>query len=124
MRPGDLEKIKTRLFDMRTQLIREVQHIEEAIQEDVQAPGEISHLPTHNADFAAEGIDVEIALAKNEEGILEMVEASLERLEQGTYGHCQNCDKEIPRARLDAIPYTPYCINCAQQLEQEQSATG
>ena len=121
MRASDLEKLRARLFDMRTQLIREVQQIEEALQEDVQAPGEISHVPTHNADFDVEGIDVEIALAKNEEGILEQVEAALERFEKGTYGRCENCNAEIPRQRLDAIPYTPHCINCAQEQEQSQA---
>ena len=118
MRSSDLKTYKARLFGMRSQLIREVNRIEEAIQEDVQTPGDISHVPTHNADFDAEGIDVDIALAKNEEGILEAVEAALERIEQKKFGRCEDCGAEISKQRLDAIPYTPHCISCAQQREQ------
>lgn len=118
MRKRDLEKFKSRLFEMRAQLIHEVQQIEEAIQDDVQSPGDISHLPTHNADFDAEGIDAQIALAQNEEGILEAVEGALERIEAGSFGECERCHREISDERLEAIPYSPYCIQCAQQLEQ------
>ena len=118
MRSSDLKAYTARLFDMRSQLIREVNRIEEAIQEDVQTPGDITHVPTHNADFDAEGIDVDIALAKNEEGILEAVEAALERLEQNKFGRCEECGAEISKQRLEAIPYTPCCIKCAQQREQ------
>ena len=118
MRKRDLEKFRPRLFEMRAELIHEVQRIEEAIQEDLQTPGDISHLPTHNADSDAEGIDAQIALAQNEEGILEAVEEALERFEAGTFGQCEQCHQPISDERLEAIPYSPYCIQCAQQLEQ------
>jgi len=118
MRASDLERFKTRLFGMRAQLIRDVQRIEEAIQEDVRTPGELSTVPTHNADFDAEGIDADIALAQNEESILEAVEEALERIEEGKFGICQQCGSPIPNERLEAIPYSAFCIRCASEQEK------
>ena len=49
---------------------------------------------------------------------LEQVEAALQRLDEGTYGKCTNCGKEIDAARLEALPYAVLCINCQEQQEQ------
>jgi DnaK suppressor protein len=40
-------------------------------------------------------------------------------MESGTYGQCEVCGKEIPKARLQATPYAPYCIACARELEKD-----
>ncbi|NDJ75278.1 MAG: hypothetical protein GYB65_03375 [Chloroflexi bacterium] len=42
------------------------------------------------------------------------IEDALSRYEQGTYGICENCGREIDLARLEAIPYTPHCLRCAE----------
>jgi RNA polymerase-binding protein DksA len=118
MQKKALASFKTKLLEMRRRLVEEVGHIEETIIEDNGGPRELSSLPTHNADHDSEGVDVQITLAQNEEGILEQVEAALGRIEDGSFGKCQNCGKEIASARLDALPYTAYCIHCAGQLQQ------
>ncbi len=102
---------------MRKRLTREVTAIEEEMREDVLAPGDPSPVPSHPADAAVEGLDEQILLAENEERLLEEVEAALDRLEAGRFGKCENCGREISRARLDAIPYTPLCIDCARTAQ-------
>jgi len=109
-----LETYTSRLLGMRTRLIREVTTTEDALRQDVVAPGDATTMPTHPADQDAEGFDENIAIAQNEEFLLEHVEAALERIEGGTFGNCQTCGHKIDKKRLDAIPYTPSCINCAQ----------
>lgn len=59
--------------------------------------------------------DVSISLMANERELLAQVNAALERIEQGAYGKCVTCGKPIARERLDALPYTPYCVNDARQ---------
>jgi len=118
MQKKALQGFKARLLEMRRRLVEEVEHIEQTIVEDNGAPRELSSLPTHNADHDSEGVDVQITLAQNEEGILEQVESALARIEDGTFGKCQNCGKEVAVARLEALPYTPYCIKCAGQLQK------
>ena len=44
---------------------------------------------------------------------LRRIAAALQRIESGEYGYCVNCGAEIGEARLDALPYTPFCRNCA-----------
>jgi DnaK suppressor protein len=115
MQIREQEKYKLRLVSLRKRLTRDVEMTEDALRDDVVTPGELSSLHTHTADQAVEGMDEQIAIAQNEEHLLEDVEAALERIEQGTYGTCQNCGREISRERLEAIPYTPLCIECAQR---------
>jgi DnaK suppressor protein len=53
---------------------------------------------------------------------LYQIERALARVKQGTYGICeggsQNCRKRIPVSRLNALPYTTFCINCERELEK------
>lgn len=46
-------------------------------------------------------------------GELEQIKAALHRLESGTYGLCTACGRKIPKERLQALPYTPFCVICA-----------
>ena len=45
---------------------------------------------------------------------IEIIQAALERIENGTYGGCANCGETIGQARLEAIPEATRCVNCAQ----------
>ena len=45
-------------------------------------------------------------------------ELALQRIEDGEYGLCQQCDGVIAKTRLNAIPYTPLCIKCAANRDQ------
>jgi DnaK suppressor protein len=53
-----------------------------------------------------------------------LVEAAQARIEDGTYGTCQRCDQPIPEARLEALPFAMYCIECQEFVDNEQSVTG
>lgn len=44
---------------------------------------------------------------------IRMIEAALDRIANGEYGTCVTCGEEISEARLDALPYTPKCRDCA-----------
>ena len=48
---------------------------------------------------------------------LKLIEAALGRISAGTFGTCQKCGEEVQAARLEAVPYTRYCINCANKME-------
>ncbi len=53
------------------------------------------------------------SLANQLHDTLSEVERALARLDEGTYGSCLQCDKPINEARLEAMPATPFCIDCA-----------
>jgi RNA polymerase-binding protein DksA len=71
----------------------------------------------HLADTASVTYDREIdyTLEENSEQLLEEIDRALARMDEGTYGRCVNCGKEIAVERLEAIPYADYCIDCARQ---------
>jgi DnaK suppressor protein len=72
------------------------------------------------ADLGSDNFEQEftLGLMENEEAALEKIESALERIEEGTYGECEECGVKIPKARLNAIPYAPTCVKCAEQLER------
>ncbi len=71
-------------------------------------------------DAAMETAQDEISsqLAEVESRELGHIEEALSRLRDGRYGDCDSCDKPIPLARLQAVPYATMCINCARAQEK------
>jgi RNA polymerase-binding protein DksA len=114
MKSTELSSHKLELLKLRKRLNREIDSSEEAMREDVVTPGEITTMPTHPADQAAEGVDAEIAISQNEELLLSQVETALVRIEAGTYGACEECGDSIGTERLQALPFASRCIRCAQ----------
>ncbi|BBO34249.1 TraR/DksA family transcriptional regulator [Lacipirellula parvula] len=110
---------EVQLIALRQRLTREIDSSERALREDVFKPGRITNLPTHPADEDVEGLDSEIAISQNESRLLEQVEGAIERIRAGAFGICQKCGHEIDAERLQAVPYTAYCIECARG-EREQ----
>lgn len=55
------------------------------------------------------------------QGMLAQIQQALERMDEGTYGTCLKCGKQINEERLEAFPYVPYCIVCQTSEERLQS---
>ena len=72
------------------------------------------------ADRAANSYTKEFLFhqSNNERQLLQMVEGALGRMREGVFGECINCGSEINAKRLEAVPWTRYCINCQEKLEQ------
>jgi RNA polymerase-binding protein DksA len=121
MQAATLENFKQKLIDLESRLSGDVNRLIDAIPDEVTSPGGLSNVPTHNADNDAEMFESDIELVRNEQGLQSQVQEALARIEAGTYGVCQRCGKQIPKARLDAIPYATYCIECAEQVDREQA---
>ena len=79
-------------------------------------------MPTDMADVGTDAFEQELTLnlLGSEKDVLEQIEAALKRIEEGTYGRCEECGGAIPKARLEAIPYAALCVKCALR-EEEQS---
>jgi len=63
-----------------------------------------------------------LSLTDGEREQLLLIDEAIKRLEHGEFGVCQVCQKEIGGKRLDAIPWTPYCIDCQEKAEEELRA--
>jgi RNA polymerase-binding protein DksA len=117
MDQAKLAQYERTLSDMRDRLTGDANQLAESIQEEIQPPGEVVTMPTHNADHDSEGLTKDLALEQNETDLLAQVVDALERIREGEYGECTNCGRPISEIRLDAIPYTPYCRECQEQFE-------
>jgi DnaK suppressor protein len=115
MRQKALEICRLRLLEMQARLTDEVNRMVEGVPDDLQAPGALSHVPTHLADQAMDEIGAELTLIQNEQGLCSAVGAALDRFNKGTYGRCRTCGGEIAAARLMAVPYAELCIGCAEK---------
>ena len=57
------------------------------------------------------------SLGNSSEEELSMIKFALMRIDEGSYFHCSKCGESIPRARLDLLPFTAYCVACAEKKE-------
>ena len=81
------------------------------------------------ADRAASSYNKEFLFhqSNNDRQLLQMVENALARVHEGTFGECISCGKEINAKRLEAVPWTRYCIECQEKMEKgtlEQASHG
>lgn len=64
------------------------------------------------------GREIDYTLGENSEEVLAQIDAALKRIDDGTYGTCTNCGREIPEERLEAYPWASLCIDCKREAEQ------
>ena len=109
-------------------LLEERQRVEDAIaylkeehpgtiEEQVE---EIGGTDNHLDETATVTLDREIdyTLEENSGEVLAAIDAALKRIDDGTYGTCTRCGREIPEGRLEASPWAALCIECKRLEEQ------
>ena len=79
-----------------------------------------SDIPTHDADAGTALFERErdAAFGEDYEATLKLIYRSLAKLDDGTYGLCDNCHKPIPEERLEALPFATLGIDCQELLER------
>lgn len=113
-----VERYRKRLEEERErleELIEEARvELEEARQ--TESSGERSPDPG-NAEAGSMKFEYEkeLSMQQNSIDLLHKVENALARIDRGEYGICESCGNDIPTARLDALPYATFCVDCAQR---------
>ncbi len=81
---------------------------------------DLSNAPFHLGDMGTDEFlyDMNTTLLANEQYIVAEAREALNRMDLGTYGICESCGKRIASARLEAIPYTRFCVVCAETNDQ------
>lgn len=110
-----LRYFKDKLIQEKDEILKQMKHnnsygLDENMNDSI---GELSGYDNHPADIGTELYEREkdIGLRENTMHILDLVDQALQRIEQGNYGYCAECNKEIPFERLEAVPYAKYCID-------------
>ena len=122
MTKTELETYRQRLLALQQRLNGDVSLLaDEALHKaGEEGSGNLSKMPIHMADLGTDNYEQEFTLnlLENEEKSLDEIVAALDRIHQGDFGRCEECHAEIPKARLQAMPFARNCMNCARKLQQ------
>jgi len=125
VKPGEDPWTAAELAELRTELESEVEHLKQEIRDAEQ---EIAGLFRDGSDGAGnDQADVgsttleryhELTLANNARDMLNQIEFALTRIDDGTYGVCENCGNAIGKGRLQAFPRATLCVSCKERQER------
>ncbi|MBT8115778.1 MAG: TraR/DksA C4-type zinc finger protein [Arenicella sp.] len=111
----DLEYFETRLLEMQAQVMGIAGLVAGAagtVELDQNRVGRLSRMDAMQGQAMAQ------ASAARQAHQLKLIEFALQRIDDGVYGLCLECDNKIAVARLEIDPATEYCISCAEKLER------
>jgi RNA polymerase-binding transcription factor DksA len=109
------QKYYRHLLELRERLLNQMSGLAKESAE------EMASYSLHMADSGTDNFDRDFALSllSSDQDAIYEIEEALKRIEKGTYGICELTGKSIPKARLDAIPWTRFTVEAQAQLERD-----
>ncbi len=116
---------KDRLLQLRDVMVDSMAGVAQDTLRARAEGSEASAFGMHQADAGSDAYDRDFALSllSQEQDALYEIDEALKRIELGTYGKCEMSGKPIMRARLEAIPFARYTVECQSQLEKQNKAS-
>jgi RNA polymerase-binding transcription factor DksA len=118
MKKNVLDKLRRQLQELASRVRSDAAALVEQTHASSGGNGgsELSNAPFHLGDMGTEEYlyDMNTTLLANEQYIVNESREALRRMDEDAYGKCENCGQAIAKARLEAIPYTRYCVKCAE----------
>jgi len=120
-----LKKQKLRLLNLRDAMLDSMQDVARDNLRSRAEGSEASAFGLHQADAGSDAYDRDFALSllSQEQDALYEIEEALKRVDSGTYGVCEMSDKPIPHARLEAMPFARFTVECQAQLEKQNRSS-
>lgn len=117
LKKSEIEEYKQRLEEMRNHFRKA---IHDSAEEVKSASSETKGYSQHQADEGTDNFDrtINLEVSSQEYGILRQIERALEKIDEETYGICDISGDEIPKARLDAVPYATMTVKAQEQMEK------
>lgn len=118
----ELAEFKKMLLNRKDEILDDIRHISEDTLKKSQkdASGDISGYTYHMADVATDTYDREFSLglvSSDREFLYELSDA-LKKIDDGTYGVCEDCKTLITKGRLRAVPHARVCVKCQEKRER------
>jgi RNA polymerase-binding transcription factor DksA len=115
---------KQKLLQLRDAVVDSMAGVAQGTLRSRAEGSEASAFGMHQADAGSDAYDRDFALSllSQEQDALYEIDEALKRIEVGTYGKCEMSGKPIPRARLEAIPFARFTVECQSQLEKQSKA--
>jgi len=119
----DAEYFKKLIMQTKEKVLDEIKHISDDTLKKSQrdAAGDISGYTYHMADVASDAYDREfsLGLASNERQSLYELEDAIKKIEEGTFGICEECKSSISKTRLKVVPFARLCVKCQERKEKK-----
>lgn len=119
MKKTEAKPYREQLLQLRARMRGDVSALADAALHKTrsESSGDLSSMPIHMADVGTDNFEQEFALSlmEHEGDTLGKIEQALTRIEEGVYGVCVECQGKIPKTRLSVLPYTAYCVKCAEK---------
>ncbi|HLW34180.1 MAG TPA: TraR/DksA C4-type zinc finger protein [Chthoniobacterales bacterium] len=112
---------KEKLLQLRDAMVDSMAGVAQDTLRSRAEGSEASAFGMHQADAGSDAYDRDFALSllSQEQDALYEIDQALKRIELGTYGVCEMSGKPIPHARLEAIPFARFTVECQSQLEKQ-----
>ncbi|MGZ8430714.1 MAG: TraR/DksA family transcriptional regulator [Candidatus Deferrimicrobiaceae bacterium] len=114
-----MKSINDMLLKMREELVRGIYRRSKATA--VSGVSDIGDILDSVSEERTRELDM--ILTDREKQKLKQIDDALERIEEKTYGLCEECGVKIPRARLKVVPFAKYCVECKEVIEREEKYT-
>jgi DnaK suppressor protein len=116
----DVEPFRRRLLEERKRVTDAIEYLHHENPGSMEDETEEMPLDNHLAEMASITFDREIdySLQESATQVLGEIDAALSRIQQGTFGTCQRCRREIAPERLEARPWAKLCIDCKRKEER------
>jgi len=120
-----MRKQKQKLLQLRDAMVDSMAGVAQGTLRSRAEGSEASAFGMHQADAGSDAYDRDFALSllSQEQDALYEIDQALKRIELGTYGKCEMSGKSIPHARLEAIPFARFTVECQSQLEKQNKAS-
>ena len=120
-----IRKQKEKLLQLRDAMVDSMAGVAQGTLRSRAEGSEASAFGMHQADAGSDAYDRDFALSllSQEQDALYEIDEALKRIELGTYGKCEMSGKPILRARLEAIPFARFTVECQSQLEKQSRAS-
>ncbi len=101
-------------------MVREISELDAGLSKPIADMSGESPNDQHMAETAAATLDreIDLTLQENARTTLAKIERALRKLDEDTYGRCDNCGKPIGEGRLEIAPYATLCVDCKRQQER------
>src|SRR6266540_1456025 len=120
-----VRKQKEKLLQLRDAMVDSMAGVAQDTLRSRAEGSEASAFGMHQADAGSDAYDRDFALSllSQEQDALYEIDEALKRIDLGTYGKCEMSGKPILRARLEAIPFARFTVECQSQLEKQSKAS-
>ncbi len=118
----ELSGFKKMILKRKEEVLEEIKHISDDTLKKTQkdASGDISGYTYHMADVATDTYDREfsLSLASSDRKVLYELDDAIKKIEEGTFGVCEECKSLITKIRLKALPFARLCVKCQKAKEK------